>query len=218
MQRLFLFVAAALGLTTTAASAGTLNYTSYGVTNAQNVHITDPALGVNNEYGGAGQIVLYNGSTPVFEAWCVDIQDWLSVSGTYTTGSSPSSAGLSPPADREIGALIYAYNTNASVNSVYNASAAIQLAIWQIDYGSGLLLNPDNSALTALADQYVADVSPGGSWTLPSNWDLDILYANIPGHQGNQNLAYVTDVPVAEPGTLMLWLTGLAALRRRPVA
>jgi hypothetical protein len=86
MRRL-LFTSTALAAmaVTTAASADTWNYASYTVLDQQNVSIGNASPPVN-EAGGAGQITLSGGTAPTggFAAWCVDVQDLLQGSGTFT--------------------------------------------------------------------------------------------------------------------------------------
>ena len=189
------------------ASAGTLSYSGYGLLNPQNVTITDTALGVSGDYGAAGQITLTNvalGGNPSadFLAWCIDIQHFFQGSGTFIFGSPPSGSGVSDAAAGEIAALI-ANSGGALATDGYNASAAVQMAIWKVEYGNALVLTPDNSALTALSNSYVANVT-GGTWT-PGGMHLDVL-SN--GGTNNQELAY--DAPA--PSAIGPFGVGLAAL------
>ena len=212
MRHLLLSGLAAISLSATA-TAGTLTYSGYDTSAIQqNVHLTDAGLGVIGEYGGAGEIILTGTNTPggTFPAWCVDIQDWFQTAGSYASGTSPSALGLSQTTANEIGALIYHFNIGTVGNDTYTA-AAIQMAIWQVEYGPGLAVTPDSGGLTALAKTYATDAT-NGTRVLPSNWDLELLYAGPQGN-GNQNLAYVVDpAPIAEPPTLTLLGAGLVGL------
>src|SRR5690348_7623573 len=117
-----------------------------------------------NQQADAGQITLY-GSGPntgqSFIAWCMDIYDWLQYSGTFTvkpltTAGAPATAGTNPTLTQaqigQIGALI-SYG-NANINTNYNVSAAIQLAIWELEYGSSFTPDGFNSTVMALAATY----------------------------------------------------------------
>jgi hypothetical protein len=198
-------------LAATPAGAGTLSYSGYSVTNAQNVHITDVALGVSDEYAGAGQILLNNvqgdgrnaGSVP---AWCIDISNWLLSDSTYATYDFiPGFAGLSEIVTGRIGALIQNFGAAQAANGA-NASAAMQMAIWEVEYGPGLKITPDNGALTALADTYVANVN-SGTWELTGGYQLGLLHR---GQTTNQDLAFISDVP--EPASLAIFGFALLGL------
>jgi len=180
----------------TDAHAGLYTYGSYSFSGS-NVHFSDSSLGITNEYGGSGLITL-NGPFPI-NAYCVDLSDWLLGSGTYNFGVNPATdpnltgtssiTGDSKIAD--ISALIFNGQN----------SAAVQLAIWETEYGAAASFTPDDSSLQQVASQYLTDAST--SWTVPSNWDLYELTAVGPA---NQTLVYMADPPspVAEPGTLAL--------------
>jgi hypothetical protein len=184
---------AVFGGHTTDASAGTFTYQSYGFA-GENVHITDISLWVNNEYGGAGLITL-NGSS-VIPAYCVDIADWLLGSGTYNTGVNPNSnfnlAGLSSFTGHskiaDIGALI----ANGSND------AAVQVAIWETEYGAAVTITPDDQQLQAVANTYFTDLKT--LWTVPKN--LSLMELTPAGGQTNQTLVYM--VPAPEPGSMAI--------------
>jgi hypothetical protein len=216
MMRLIKVTALLAGLVAgagiTDAHAGTYSYASYGFSGS-NVHFSDASLGIDNEYGGSGVITL-NGSFTL-NAYCVDLSDWLLGSGTYNFGVNPATdanltgkssiTGDSKIAD--ISALIF-NGTN---------SAAVQLAIWETEYGSAASFTPDDPGLQAQASAYLTDAET--IWTVPSNFDLyELTAAN---GQPNQTLVYLADPPstVQEPGTLVLLggailMTGFFGQRR----
>lgn len=190
-----------------AANAGTFTYNSYGFS-GENVHISDSLLGVDNEYGGAGLITL-DGSSAL-SAYCVDIADWLLTSGTYNSGVNPAAnpnlAGLSSFTGHtkiaDIAALI-ANGTN---------DAAIQVAIWDTEYGSAVTITPDDSGLQAVANTYLSDLRT--IWAAPANFSLDEL---TPANgQTNQTLVYLARIP--EPASMValgLALSAVGYLRAR---
>jgi hypothetical protein len=199
----------AAGTIGSSANAGTLTYNGYGFT-GENVHVSDAALGINNEYGGAGLITL-NAPVP-FQAYCVDIADWLLSAGTYTNGIDPTSdpnlpgtssiTGDSKLAD--IGALI---GNGTDV-------AAVQLAIWETEYGSAAIFTPDDPGLQAVASLYLANAEDG-LWTAPAGSALYLLV----GADGRPNQTLIYD-PVPEPNTVAvlgsaIFLLGCAGRRRR---
>ncbi len=182
------------GVVATDAHAGPYTYSSYGFSGS-NVHFSDAGLGINNEYGGAGAITL-NGPFTI-TAYCVDLADWLLGSGTYNLAGNPAAnpnlAGVSSiTGDSKIADI---------TNLVYNGtnSAAVQLAIWETEYGSAASFNPDDSTLQAQASTYLTDAET--VWHSPSN--IDLFELNAANGQTNQTLVYLAD-PVPEPATLAL--------------
>jgi hypothetical protein len=182
-----------LGGHTTGARAGTFTYQNYGFS-GENVHITDVSLGINNEYGGAGLITL-NGSSAI-TAYCVDIADWLLGSGTYNTGVNPTSnpnlAGLSTYTGHskiaDIGALI----ANGSND------AAVQVAIWETEYGAAVTITPDDQQLQAVANTYFTDLQT--LWIVP--YSLSLMELTPAGGQTNQTLVYMARAP--EPASMAI--------------
>ena len=199
-----------LGGHTTGASAGTFTYQSYGFS-GENVHITDISLGINNEYGGAGLITL-NGSSAI-TAYCIDIADWLLGSATYNTGVNPTSnpnlAGLSIFTGHgkiaDIGALI-ANGGN---------DAAVQVAIWETEYGAAVTITPDDQQLQAVANSYFTDLRT--LWTVPRS--LSLMESTPAGGQTNQTLVYM--VPAPEPASMAILGSAMITLgymrKRRPI-
>ena len=196
------------------ASAATFQYSGYSVTNEQTIHILTP----NNISGGMGQIVLDGAGANAGQfqaAWCLDIYDFLTNSGTYTVtplttaGSGSSNPALTTTQIAEIGSLMV--NGTARINTNTNVSAATQLAIWMVEYGSAFTYSGVASAVTTLAQQYVMNVATGGIWNCPT------CTVTLLALRGDQNLGYgagpggnTGTTPL--PGTLPLFASSLGAL------
>ena len=196
------------------AHATTFQYDSYGTINAQTINVVSPTVG----YGEMGQLIL-NGAGPnsgqTLTAWCLDVSVYLTTSGTYTLGPlTTAGAGGSNPAlttgqISEIGSLML-----NGLSSDTNSSAATQLAIWMLEYGSEFSYSGVSSTVTALAVTYESDVMLGGEWYCPnctvtllsSLGDQSLGYALLPTEGGGTLPA----VPL--PATLPLFATGLGAL------
>jgi len=196
------------------AYATTFQYDSYSVINAQTINVLSPTVG----YGEMGQLIV-NGAGPnsgqTLPAWCLDVSVYLTTSGTYTLGPlTTAGAGGSNPAlttgqISEIGSLML-----NGLSSDTNSSAATQLAIWMLEYGSEFSYSGVSSAVTALALTYESNVMPGGEWYCPnctvtllsSLGDQSLGYALLPTEGGGTLPA----VPL--PATLPLFATGLGAL------
>jgi hypothetical protein len=200
------------------AGATTLTYGSYSLPGAQIVTITDtqdtsPAV---NEEGYAGPIVLndVNGnSSATVTAWCVDIVDWLQTSGSYvlynilpgTTGIPGDTGTPLATVANEIGAIIQNANAAIASDTTGNAPAALQMAIWELEYPN-IQIVPQNSDLTSLAASYVTDVQ-NGTWVLTDGYQLGLLDGSA---TGNQSLAFISQVP--EPASVAVLLFGLLGL------
>jgi len=196
------------------AYATTFQYDSYSTINAQTINVLSPTVG----YGEMGQLIL-NGAGPnsgqTLPAWCLDVSVYLTTSGTYTLGPlTTAGAGGSNPAlttgqISEIGSLML-----NGLSSDTNSSAATQLAIWMLEYGSEFSYSGVSSAVTTLALTYESNVMPGGEWYCPnctvtllsSLGDQSLGYALLPAEGGGTLPA----VPL--PATLPLFATGLGAL------
>jgi hypothetical protein len=221
---------------------------------AQTLTYTDAALGygyftVNISSpttisGAAGLLVLTTASGDI-ETWCVDVYDYLNMSGTFVIGTLTNDSapgGPNPLSDAQIGQIgALVENGDALVNappSGYTANdvgAAIQLAIWQVEYPAfSYSWAPSEANADALAATYYADATAGaGDWTAyygivtlseadnqtqivdPSKQNLDP--PSLPQFTGQGLLSFL--VPqVPEPSTwalMMVGALGLAASSRR---
>jgi hypothetical protein len=177
------------------ASAATFTYSSYSVVNEQDITILTP----NDISGGMGGINLIGSGANTGQdilAWCLDVYTYLNGSGTYQigpltlAGSGHGNPELSNTQIGEIGSLIA--NGDAIINTSHDVSAAIQLAIWEIEYGNSFTYTGVDSGVTNLANMYVANVE-AGSWNTPDN-NVSLL-----SESGNQDLAFVTPLPATLP-------------------
>jgi hypothetical protein len=152
------------------ASATTIFYDSYGVVNNQNVMIYYP--GVSPGPYGSGQINMYEGGNLVATTWCVDVTHDLYGSGQWNVTNAVNNGGMSNVDNGggtgqllswqtlgEMGALA-AYG-NLNINSDPNLSSAIQLAIWDVEYGNAISTVSSNPAVQALVAALVWDATTG---------------------------------------------------------
>jgi hypothetical protein len=204
--RLALPVVAMLLAGSNLASANTFEYSSYSVANEQTIQILTP----NNIYGGIGQVVL-NGSGPnagqQLPVWCLDVYEYLTGSGMYdvqpltTAGSGGANPSLSSLQINEIGSLMV--HGDALIHTSYDVSAAIQLAIWQVEY-SNFTFSGLNSTVAALASTYLSNVAPSEIWG--GNYDVVLLT-----EAGNQHMGTAA-IPIPLPSTWTMMLATLACL------
>jgi hypothetical protein len=197
------------------ARADTFTYSSYSILNPQDISISKPTSVV----GEAGQITL-TGSGPTnagqsIIAWCLDVYDFLNSSGIYqigqltTAGVGGQNPTLTANQINEIGSLMAHGDTlltNHNSPQYQFISAAIQVAIWTIEYGSNNFKYTTDSHVASLAQTYVFDVLNGGVWAPTANeYSVTLL-----SERGNQNLGYVDPTPL--PAALPLFAGGLSAL------
>jgi MYXO-CTERM domain-containing protein len=110
------------------------------------------------------------------------------------------------------------YNANSVVLADINASAAIQLAIWQVEFGEYFQYNTNND-IKNLATTYIGHVT-GGIWN-PSSGGISLLLP--PDGGGGQVLGFATPSagpdPTPLPSSVILFGSVLGAgylgLRRR---
>jgi len=232
--RLVLPVAVAVIAGTTAASATSFKYSSFnnqidGELNGEYVTIKTP----RSVTGVAGQIELIGSGPNLGQnllVYCLDIYDNLQSTGTYTvsqlttSGAGGSNPSLATTQIGEIGSLIVngdSLISKASKTAVQAISAAVQLAIWDVEYNNPKKVNGKSVNTTTaftylgptsqlpqgtinLANTYVANVEAGGSWD-SYNYAVTLLTAS-----GNQSMVYANATPL--PATLPLFGTGLGVV------
>jgi hypothetical protein len=162
-------IAAVIG-TVAPASATLITYDSYTVVNNQNVTINYP--GISPGPYGSGQINMYQGGNLVAATWCVDVTHDLFGSGQWNVVNAVNNGGMSNIDNGggtgqllswqtlgEMGALA-AYG-NMNIGSDPNLSSAIQLAIWDVEYGAAISTTSSNPTVQALAAALVWDAETG---------------------------------------------------------
>ena len=169
-----------------------------------------------------------------FVTWCVDIYHWDAANSTYTVGTASDLAAATDGGNPAFGTtrvntLIELADEDYSLVKNQNTSAAFQLAVWSIMFGtpnnSGIynvdsatfkaIDNTGGSTAIATADTWLANIN---SASLTGNYQLTYLYD--PGC-ATQNMAVFTPAPVPEPSTMMLLgagIAGIAFLKKRKSA
>lgn len=224
-----------LGSTAMLSQAGTMTYLGPAHNNFNDVNVTisdhsykgGPAGGFSvnlagfTEFGGT-----LNGP---FEAYCIDVTEFIDTSSSYRLLSAAAYFGDSNKVSA-LGKLIsYAQGSNVlnTAGDQDMQSTALQLAIWNIVYDT------DSAATAALDDgpfkegattlrSTVGSVYLGAhdlltqaqSWSAAPSYDLFVLASGRPteSRQGQQDqLIWRQQSTVPEPASLALSLLGLAA-------
>jgi len=192
------------------ASAATLTYTAVGITYTDQITIDYPDPAGVNTYVGMFQLTTTSGTVDVF---CVDLFHDIDPSGgVYSWGkltndskTPPPPNALSPKQIGEIGALVARAQAfmKASTDPA-DVAAAIQLAIWTVEYPAFAFdESTANSRTLSYYNTYLGDV---GTW--PWNTAYDALIS-VKG----QTLAETQNlVTTPEPSTWAMMLLGFAGL------
>ncbi|HMM55122.1 MAG TPA: PEP-CTERM sorting domain-containing protein [Candidatus Desulfobacillus sp.] len=157
-----------------------------------------------------------------FHAWCVDVYKTITVPGTYNDYTAVS-AGLYTQATSGIqfdvakiglmDTLFTQYYNAAGAHKDANNSGAFQIALWEIVYDGGGVLDLDKNVFR-LASADGAAKSTAQGWldnvyaigqSATTNWNFTVLQSGK-----NQDLLVVTAVP--EPESWALMLAGLGVL------
>src|SRR6185437_4310314 len=157
------------------ASATQITYTNFQVVHNVNVHITCSGyIAGCTGYYGSGEFQFYNSGKLVAQTWCIDVTHdvlgpWSGNPGAANTfdvtlaqkvvgqdlsniwdgGAVGHGHQITWTMLGEIGGLMK-YGTD-HINDSYEMSSAVQLAIWDLEYGVAIGTSSDSPAVQTLA-------------------------------------------------------------------
>lgn len=174
-------------------------------------------------------------ATGLFNTWCVDIYHWVNGSSIYTVATAADLAnelavrrpGTISGATRVADMISLADEVYGMVNDA-QTSAAFQLALWEIAYGT-----PGNTGVFRIntsdsgfhVDAATVNASYGvmaNLWlsqlqTAPIKYDYSLTYLSDARTENTQDMIVLTRTPphnqtVPEPSTLLSMLAGFASM------
>jgi hypothetical protein len=221
------------------AQAGVVKFEGWAHGNGNSVSVTSP--GYSGQAGGFSVTLSgFSGSNALngaFEAYCVDLYEYISLGSSYTNYSIVAASTMYSASKLAALTQLITYVNNSSVfasaaaGSKDNQSTALQLAIWNIVYDSDKTLDSTPGAtfseLTATSTSFR---SPSGSSFMGANallnatasvggptYELFVLQSVAPSGRQDQLVWRVSTVPT--PGSLALAALALGvagyASRRR---
>ena len=207
-----------------AASATTLNLTYVEAANgfaAVDIDAAPISVAGGQTSVPAGGFVMNDatGGFGDFLAWCLDLGAFLGTSGSheYTTSATPfsNSFGLDSAGIARVSSIFNA-NFGAAVTATTDASAAFQVALWEVVYdddmniGTGAFQASSSGNVETLAAGYLAAAANYAGPNL-----FDVTYLESTAADRAQNIVTVSAVPLPAAGLMLGFaVAGLGAARR----
>lgn len=173
--------------------------------------------------GGFNMVDSTAGGLGAFIAWCVDLGAFLGTSGShdYAMTDTPFGNGgetiLGAGMDRVL--ALFNANYGEAITASRDASAAFQLALWEVVYDGDFDL--DNGVFQASASDTVADLAGGyltsaSGYTGANLWDISYLESTAANRRQNLVTAEaVPSVPLPASAAMLLMAIGALALGRK---
>lgn len=197
------------------ASAATLSFEGSNADKSRNVSID---YNGNTKTVAAGALKFRLDGGDVFEAYCIDLDNWISNGDTYEVNVSNTT--ILPQNGGIVESIFSQFFLGVDSK---DKGAALQLALWDavVDGGDGIAAGNFKANTNATIENLVNGIQ--SVQNAPESANFQFTYFEAVTHtQGNNNNKFqnvMTGEAVPEPATLTLMAgLGLAALRRRQKA
>ncbi len=189
-----------------------------GFTHSYVAATVEPSIAGTQLVGAGGISVKYATTGKTFEAWCVDVNDWMQSSWNYTL--VPGATYFNSAAkSAELGRLAANYLSYADGKTpltgvtTTEASGAFQMAVWEMtNEKSGTYDIKSGTFTTVSTDSIANNTAQGWLTSNPATTPMAVWVWQSDGIRPNRSQDLMNFAPVPEPETWAMMAAGLGLM------